>query len=202
MKESSQAHRDEATAKLSPMGKRFFSLIEFDDKEELFLEIRKHPFGLFLIEIAGFSIAALLGLIPLLIAFNLDVVTGNSAASASFQPLLILVGAVFALLAIGATFLSAIVYTNNVIYVTSDKIAQVVYTSIFSRKISQLSIGDVQDVTVTQKGIFPRAFGYGTLVIETAGEQQNYTFSYVPEPYKCAREIVGAHERNLVKHGN
>ncbi|MCA9344118.1 PH domain-containing protein, partial [Candidatus Saccharibacteria bacterium] len=72
----------------------------------------------------------------------------------------------------------------------------------FNRKISQLSIGDVQDVTVTQKGVLAHLFNYGTLVIETAGEQQNYLFTYIPDPYKHSKLIVGAHEKNLVQYGN
>jgi len=72
------------------------------------------------------------------------------------------------------------------------------YKTIFDRKISQLGIGDVQDVTVTQKGIFARIFNYGTLVIETAGEQVNYIFTYTPRPYETAKQIVGSHE-NIVK---
>ena len=98
--------------------------------------------------------------------------------------------------------ISAILFTNNVIYVTSEKLAQVLYITLFNRKISQLSIGDVQDVTVTQKGILAHMFNFGTLVIETAGEQQNYTFTYIPDPYKHSKLIVGSHERNLVEFGN
>lgn len=205
MDEATVEHREAAGKKLSTLGRRFFDLIEYDNEEELLLEIRKHPFGLFLVEFVGFSIAIVLGFVPIFIAFNLNSpnLGGGAAQSASLMPsLLIITGTVLALLAIGATFIAAMIYRNNVIYVTDEKIAQVLYTSLFNRKMSQLSIGDVQDVTVKQIGIFPRIFKYGTLTIETAGEQQNYTFSYVPQPYESARVIVGAHESNLKKYGN
>lgn len=204
MDEANQQHRKEAGKRLSALGRRFFDLIEYDNEEELLLEIRKHNFGLFLVEFTGFSVAMVLGFIPIFIAFNIDSPElGSTSQSPSLaQPLLILLGTILALGAIGATFISAMIYRNNVIYVTDEKIAQVLYTSLFNRKMSQLSIGDVQDVTVKQTGIFPRIFKYGTLTIETAGEQQNYTFSYVPDPYECARLIVGAHESNLKKYGN
>jgi hypothetical protein len=55
---------------------------------------------------------------------------------------------------------------------------------------------------VTQDGIFPRIFNYGTVVIETAGEQNNYIFTYTPFPYQVSKDIVGAHERNLQRYGN
>lgn len=98
--------------------------------------------------------------------------------------------------------IAAVIYNNSVVFVTSEKIVQVLYISLFNRKISQLGIGDVQDVTVQQVGIFPRIFNYGTLVVETAGEQQNYTFTYTPRPYESAKAIVGAHEKDVAAHGN
>lgn len=196
-------HSKEAYSRLSSIGQRFFKFIEFDDNERLVGEIRKHPFGLLVIDIVGFSITALLAIIPISLALNLDTFDlGGSPNSSAISGLLIFVGVLLATLSIIATLISAMLYRNNVIYVTSDKIAQVLYTSLFNRKMSQLSIGDVQDVTVTQKGIFARIFNYGTLVIETAGEQQNYTFNYVPDPYQSARLIVGAHEENLKEYGN
>jgi uncharacterized membrane protein YdbT with pleckstrin-like domain len=196
-------HGQEAYSRLSSIGQRFFKFIEFDENEELVGEIRKHPFGLLVIDLVGFAITALLAIIPIGLALNLDSFDlGGSSNSQSFSGLLIFVGMLLATLSIVATLISAMLYKNNVIYVTSDKIAQVLYTSLFNRKMSQLSIGDIQDVTVTQKGVFARIFNYGTLVIETAGEQQNYTFNYVPDPYQSARLIVGAHEENLKKFGN
>jgi uncharacterized membrane protein YdbT with pleckstrin-like domain len=196
-----EKHRQEASSRLSSIGKKFFELIEFDPKEELVCEVRKHPFGLFLIELAGFVISAIVGGIPVLIALNFG--STNFLGDVTNAKLgFVLVGGLFALFGIGATFIAGVIYKNNVIYVTSEKIAQVLYTSLFSRKISQLSIGDVQDVTVKQIGIFPRLIGYGTLVVETAGEQQNYTFTFVPDPYITARKIVEAHEENLKLFGN
>lgn len=196
-------HGKAAFSRLSSIGRKFFKFIEFDEDEELVGEIRKHPFGLLVIDIVGFSITALLAIIPIGLALNMDTFdVGGGSNSQAFSGLLIFIGILLATLSIVATLISAMLYKNNVIFVTSDKLAQVLYTSLFSRKISQLSIGDIQDVTVTQKGIFAHIFNYGTLVIETAGEQQNYTFNYVPDPYQSARLVVGAHEENLKKFGN
>ena len=99
-------------------------------------------------------------------------------------------------------YIAAWVYMRSSIILTSEKIVQLIQRNIFDRKVSQLSIGDVQDVTVIQKGILSRIFKYGTLIVETAGEQANYTFNYVPFPYECSKEIVGAHERSLQLYGN
>jgi len=196
-------HRDAASEKLSGLGKRFFQFIEFDEDEELVLEIRKHPFGLFLVEFTGFFITIFVAGIIAASAFLLDNFLAEEVQNLSgVQTAIIFIALIVALFGIGATFVSALIYKNNVIFVTNEKIAQVLYKNIIDRKISQLSIGDVQDVTVTQDGLFSRLFNYGTLVIETAGEQQNYTFTFVPKPYESAQNIVGAHERNLRNYGN
>lgn len=98
--------------------------------------------------------------------------------------------------------MAAIFYKSNVVLVTNEKLAQVLYKNLFHRRISKLSIGDVQDVTVIQKGVFAHLFNYGTLIVETAGEQQNYTFAFAPNPYESSKAIVMAHEDNLKRHGN
>lgn len=204
MHESSQEqkHRHAAESQLSEEGRRYFKLIEFDTNEELVTEIRKHPFGLALVyATGGFVIATLLAIAIGLSRLNLNEFFGGNVSS-TLAPIVILAAFLLMVGGIVITFIAAFLYKSNVIYVTSEKIAQVVYISLFNRKISQLSIGDVQDVTVTQKGIFAHAFNYGTLVIETSGEQQNYTFSYVPDPYQKSKLLVGAHERNLIAHGN
>lgn len=186
-------------AKLSHNGRRLFEVIEFDENERLLAEIRKHPFGLYLIYLSGIFVSLLI----LAVLLGLSYVAGQSNSdNASLQGLMILGGVVISVAVLGVTFIAGYLYNSNVIIVTNEKLAQVLYASLFNRKISQLSIGDVQDVTVQQNGIFPHWFNYGTIVIETAGEQQNYTFTYAPNPYEASKTIVSAHEINLKEFGN
>lgn len=188
--------------KLSSIGKSLFNKIEFDEEEVLIAEIRKHPFGLFLIYLTGFAIAfaVFMVLIVAPILLHGDGMLGVDLAKLELI-FNILAFVVFILCFVG-TGIAAYLYKSDVIILTSEKITQMIYQSIFSRKISQLSIGDVQDVTVRQVGVFAHMFNYGSIVIETAGEQSNYSFTYVPDPYVRAKEIVGSHENNLVKFGN
>ncbi len=188
---------------LSNNAKNLFKLIEFDENEELICEIRKHPFGLLLMYVIGTLVAFALLAVTIALTFAIQgdpLETGSDLSKA--QPLVILFGGILIVLTVIMTFISAYLYTSDVVLVTTEKISQFLHKTIFDRKISQLSIGDIQDVTVSQVGVFARLFNFGTLVIETAGEQQNYTFVYTPNPYKRAKDIVGAHEENLKKFGN
>lgn len=189
--------------KLSATGRKYFNLIEFDKEEQLICEIRKHVMGLIFIYFIGIMILIVISSIfGVIFSEGFNNTANSMGISATAKSLIIVGGVIFVFFIVVAMTIQAILYTNNVIYITSEKIAQVLYISLFNRKISQLSIGDVQDVTVTQKGILAHMFNFGTLVIETAGEQQNYTFSYIPNPYVHSKLIVGAHERNLVEFGN
>ncbi|MDQ3123945.1 MAG: PH domain-containing protein [bacterium] len=204
MHESEQEtqHRELVTQRLSNEGRKYFKYIEFDENEELIAEIRKHPIGTLLILLTGaLVILAILIITGLLLSFDINGFVGEGNVN-GMKPIFVLLAGFLIFGTVSATLIGLFLYRNNVIYVTNEKIAQVLYTSIFHRKISQLSIGDVQDVTVTQNGLVAHMFDYGTLVIETAGEQQNYSFTYVPDPYQHSKLIVGAHERNLVQYGN
>ena len=201
-KQAEQINREEACKQLSSEGRKHFNLIEFDANERLVTEIRKDPVGLVIILLIG-GLVIILSLIAAIFisTANLDSFLNTTNLNA-MRGIGVAAALLMALLGVIGTFIGAFLYRSNVIYVTSEKIAQVLYTSLFNRKISQLSIGDVQDVTVTQKGIPAHIFNYGVLVIETAGEQQNYTFTFVPDPYSVSKSIVGSHEVNLTQYGN
>lgn len=188
---------------LSGVGGKLFELIEFDQDEELVYEIRKHPFGLFLIYFTGIFITVAILVAAMVGGHMLETDSlGTGVDTGRFSPWLIALGFIMAAASVLLTLIGGYIYRSNVVLVTSEKIAQVLYKNIISRKISQLSIGDIQDVTVRQDGLIARLLNYGTLVIETAGEQQNYTFNYTPSPYEAAKAMVGAHERDVAKHGN
>jgi hypothetical protein len=204
MQESEQdkQNRQLANERLSVEGKKHFDQIEFDANEELVLEIRKHGFGLVIILFSGAFVILVLMAIAVAASSNTLLQAIGLGDLDAVRSIIIII--VF-LLVVGSVIITAIaafLFVSSVIFVTSEKIAQVIYVSLFHKKISQLSIGDVQDVTVSKKGIFAYIFNYGTLVVETAGEQQNYTFTFVPDPYQVSKQIVGAHERNLTTYGN
>lgn len=190
-------------AQLSSVGRKHLHLIECDPDETIVYEIRKHPFGLVGIYAIGLFITAVifgatLGALTLLEGDKL----GLGSDLSFVRPVAALLGGLLSIFTLIMTGINAYLYQSNVVYVTTHKIAQVLYRSLFDRKVSQLSIGDVQDVTTTRRGIFANLFDYGTLVIETAGEQSNYTFTFTPNPYEATRTIVEAHEENLKLYGN
>ncbi|HTE22152.1 MAG TPA: PH domain-containing protein [Candidatus Limnocylindria bacterium] len=188
---------------LSPSARKAFGLIELDADEKLLFEVRKHWWGLFQIYFIGsFVTAVLLAIALTAAAITEDTDLGTGADLTTLRMPVIAICFLLAVFVTIVTAIAAYLYRSNVVLVTTEKVVQVLNPSLFNRKISQLSIGDVQDVSVHQRGIFPHLLRYGTVVIETAGEQQNYNFTYTPEPYDASKVIVNAHEENLKLYGN
>jgi uncharacterized membrane protein YdbT with pleckstrin-like domain len=155
-------------------------------------DVRRHPFGLFLIYLQAFVGLGLgLGLIFAFLPSVLEVtsISDNTADSIAFFFALIVIG-------LGLVFLllATKIYQGNQLIVTDINITQVLQVGLFSRKVSELSMKNVEDVTAQQSGIFPTLFNYGTLRIETAGEQNNFVFIYCPNPNAYAKAILDARQ--------
>lgn len=162
-------------------------------------DIRQHPFGLFVIYLQ-ISLALLLALGLLLIlgrellrSFGMNA-NGVDALISFFALLVIALGLIFMILA-------ARIYNSHQLIITDQNITQVLQIGLFNRKVSELSMSNVEDVTAQQKGIFPTIFNYGTLKIETAGEQNNFLFSYCPNPNAYAKALLDARSQYIHSHG-
>jgi hypothetical protein len=156
--------------------------------ETMVADVRRHPFGLFLLYIqifVGLGLALLLCgvfLPSLSDTLGVDIGTLNSIAAA-FTLFVIVFGLIFLVLATR-------IYKGNQLIITDKNVTQVLQIGLFDRKVSELSMANVEDVTAQQRGIFPTLFNFGTLRIETAGEQNNFIFTYCPNPNAYAKAIL------------
>jgi uncharacterized membrane protein YdbT with pleckstrin-like domain len=164
--------------------------------ERTICEIKRHPIGLL-------SIYAVVGFMLLLLALVIFAIA-PSLFSDTDRNQVMSIGAVVLLLAavLGVTFafISNIVYWGNRWIVTSDSITQVQQSSLFNKQHSQLSLANLEDVTVEKNGILPHLFNYGVIKAETAGERSKFTFPYCPNPDLYAQQILNARERFEQSH--
>ncbi len=153
--------------------------------EQIVLSVRKHLFGLVVL-----YIEALIGIIAVfaLFAFLVPSLAGSSNKSQVYG-----IGSIALVLVLGLTGLvlaaATFIYRRSQLVVTLTNITQVNQVGLFNRKISKLSLADVEDVSAQQKGIFASIFRYGTVFVETAGEQSNFHFDYCPNPNAVAKRI-------------
>jgi hypothetical protein len=164
--------------------------------EQTICEIRRHPIG-----IIGKYVAA--GFVLVVLAVVLFVVVPHVFSSMSRGRMAAISGLVFVVAAvIAAGFLWVVrrVYWANRWIVTSDSITQVKQTSLFDKQTSQLSLGDLEDITAEQDGPVAQMFHFGVISAETAGATDKFTFPYCPNPNDYAKQILAARERFEQSH--
>lgn len=174
--------KPETEENVKPLG-----VIDADEQEVVI--VRRHPVGiisLYVLTIVGILAGLfLIGYImPSLFSLNKTQTFTVSLAAV----------AVITLAAL-SLIIATIIYGMSKLVVTNKNITQVLQRGLFNKAISQLSMANVEDVTAIQKGIFATFFNYGTLKIETAGEQANFHFEYCPNPRVLAKQILEARER-------
>src|SRR5680860_531640 len=94
---------DRGKGHLSNFGKKFFHLIEFDDDEELLLEIRKHTIGLTFLFFIGAFISATVFAITVSVA-----VSGffDDAGISNASPIIVFIGFLLAVLVMIVTYIN------------------------------------------------------------------------------------------------
>lgn len=165
------------------------SIDNIDDDEILLSTIYKHIFG-----IAIVYAQAIFGIITsiALAYFLLPEVLSNNDAAFRIATFFAFFAVVFAVVIMSV---ATIIYRQSHIIITDKNITQVLQGGLFERKVSQLSMANVEDVTSDQKGFFASIFDFGVLKIETAGEQANFHFNYCPRPSYYAKIILEAREK-------
>lgn len=189
----------ESAPNLKQVSSKLKNLFEQDADEVLIGQINKHSIGLIFIYGGALSMF-LLVMVVVYFIFRIAPDSGFDIAAFSLW-IKLLFGLVGFFILLGG-YVAGWVYQRSALILTNEKLVQLTQHSLFDRKISQLAIGDIQDVTVDQKGVLSRIFHYGSINIETSGEQYNYSFDYAPYPHDVAKEIVSAHERNVQLYGN
>jgi len=142
--------------------------------------------GIYLV--ATVAILAIIGLVVALSpdTFNTDSVNISAALSA-----IIIVGATLLVLIL---FTATYIYKQSRLLVTDKSLVQVMQKTLFNKKVSRLSMSNVEDVSEEQRGFLASFFNYGTLTVQTAGTEDNFIFTLCPNPAKLADRIIEARQ--------
>lgn len=186
---------EEAFSQRSPVFNPLGRVENINEDEIKIADVRRHFFGLFLIYLE--TILALVLSVGLIIFLMPGVFGGDNSTVNSIVWFFALIVAV-----LGVIFLALAtkIYNTNQLIVTDINVTQVLQVGLFSRKVSELTMENVEDVTAEQHGIFPTIFNYGTLKVETAGEQNNFIFKYCPNPNAYAKALQDARAAYFKKY--
>ena len=158
--------------------------------EQVICEIKRHPIGL----LAVYLGSGLLLVVLAVVVFGIGPSVITSISRSQILGVGGLLFCVVALLAFGFVFVANKVYWGNRWVVTDDSITQISQTSLFDKQTSQLSLGNLEDVTVEQDGMLQHMYNFGLLRCETAGSRSKFVFPYCPNPNFYAKKILEARE--------
>lgn len=87
-------------------------------------------------------------------------------------------------------FLVWIDYYFDVWIITNERIVNIEQKGLFNRQISELRFSRVQDVTATVDGIIPTVLNFGDVHVQTAAEEERFTFRQVADPFAVKDRIM------------
>jgi hypothetical protein len=122
--------------------------------------------------------------------------TLNAGLFGSFLPAATLTAVIMAvdLLMIVVAIVAYFIFRQNRVVLTNQHLLQITQAGLFHRILSKFSLDELQDVKGTRSGILATALDYGEILIETAGENENFLFRPVGNPLEVAETINDAHE--------
>jgi len=163
------------------------------ENEKIILFLRRHWF-IFLMRII-FILVAIAGLV--LIYFFLNSLNENFRES-EFYNLLLFGESLATLFVWNFFFILWLDYYLDAWIVTDERIINIEQRGFFKRKISELKLTKIQDVTSEIIGVIPTLLDYGNIYVKTAGEKERFAFYQIPKPNYVKNVIVKLQEKERV----
>ena len=149
--------------------------------EEVVLLLRRHPF----IALLPVSTLGLFCLVPIFIFFIF-----YSYIVANFLLIFLFASSVYLMIIWIIAFFYLMMYTLNTVILTDRRIIEREQSGFFNRKVSELHIYRIQDITVSTKGVLPTMIHYGDIIVQTAGMEQSFIFKQIPRPEEAKNAIM------------
>jgi len=161
------------------------------ENNEIVMDIvKRHWIGM-----AYILVSALVGLLAVVAVAVLAMGDIKNATSSDSFKLIAGLGIIVLGIVGFMTLLIIYVYRRSQIILTDKSLVTIVQRGLFNRKVSRLSMSNVEDVSCEQKGLLPTIFNYGTLTVQTAGQEDNFIFPFCPRPNHYAEEMLQARQR-------
>jgi hypothetical protein len=117
----------------------------------------------------------------------------------SFRSPLILIASAYLLFSLAFFLVGWIDYYFDIVIITDRRIIDIRQKGLFSRKIDELDILHVEDVSAQVRGVLPTFFHYGNVYVQTAGAARNFLFQSLPHPQNICRLIMNLYDKILAQ---
>jgi signal transduction histidine kinase len=161
--------------------------------EKIILFIRRHW-----ISFLGF-LGLVFGMIAVSAVFLVILAILLPDVFVAFLSPLILISSAYLLFTLAFFLVGWIDYYFDIVVVTDRRIIDIRQRGLFNRKIDELDILHVEDVSARTKGFLPTLFRYGDVYVQSAGAARNFLFRAVPYPQNVCRQIMSLYDEILAK---
>ncbi|MDB5266190.1 MAG: hypothetical protein JWN89_5 [Parcubacteria group bacterium] len=145
-----------------------------EESEKVILILRKHIFIIY-------SQVFLYGVL-IFVPWAVGQGFGGFLSAQALMHLFVFISSLWMLFFWAAIFYSLTMYSLNVVIITDHRIIESSQLGLFKRKISELHLSRVQDISVRTDGIIETALKFGDLEVQTASEQREFIFRLIPNP--------------------
>ncbi len=88
-----------------------------------------------------------------------------------------------------------VLYSLNIFIITDERIIDIDQRGFFDQRVSEITYQKIQDVSFRTKGIWQTVLHYGSVVVQTAGEQANIELYGVKNPERVHQAIIEIQQR-------
>lgn len=152
-----------------------------DENEKAVLTLRKHPIVMLSVALKGIG---LLFLPPIAYGvLSASVPEFFNFTDGSPTPYFIVLGVSLYYLYLWLfLYVHWLEYYLDVWIVTSERVINIDQRRLFSRRISEMRLAQVQDCTTEVEGMLHTFFRFGDIDLQTAAKENKFTFKNIPRP--------------------
>ena len=158
--------------------------------EKILLFVRKSK----ILNLKWIGVAIGLTVAPLFIIFLIDWTLLLGLVSFKY---VFYFAALYFLVVVAYAYVNFITWYFNIALITNLRVIDVDFVGLIYKNIAITKLSLVQDVSSTQVGVVRNMFNYGDILVQTAGNVDNFIFEAAPNPEKASRII----ENLIGKHG-
>lgn len=175
-----------------------FPDLNLTDTEYVIMSVERTPLGMAVPVVGGLL---LICLIMAGIILYPSVVNEMSLTDAPNVGIVTMIGILLAAIVAGFTYLSVWLFRANTLILTNESLVRTIQISLFSKNVRTVSLGDVGGVNYRQTGIMQTMFEYGTVHVNTRGNDNIYRMTYATTPKKQTAIIERAVEEFKERFG-
>jgi len=168
------------------------------ENEKIIIFTRRHIISM----LGPILMVLVMVLFPILIV-TMIYSTNRDAFSGILLNFLVIGGSIYYLVVVTFAFIEWISYYYDIFIVTEDEIIDINQEGIFDRRITEVTLLRVQDVSAHVRGFWATLFSYGDVVAESAGENtKTYIIDSIPNPFAVAKKILALHNEHIARQAS